>query len=377
MRVLLSTIGSRGDVQPMLAVALYLRAQGHAARLCAPPTFEDLVTGFGLQFVPVGHDLRQGPRYVPGGAAATAAAQFATLREAARDCDAIVGCAAMQIAAHSIAEFYGIPYHYAAYVPVALPSSRHSPLDQGTWEADAQRWNATWLTGLNAARVALGLRPVADVRSHVFTNRPLLAADPTLAPWPTDPENDVLQTGAWLWRDSRPLPNELETFLDAGPPPICFGFGSMTASRASGPVTVAAARALGFRAIVLSGWADLAPPQASPDCLVVGEVNQQSLFRRVAAVVHHGGAGTTTAAAVAGAVQVVVPHEYDQPYFGKRVSDLGVGTMHSADEPTAASLAAALDAVLAPDAVARARSLAVAMRTDGTAVAAREIVGAG
>src|SRR5450631_1245634 len=104
MRVLLSTIGSRGDVQPMVALALYLREVGHHASLCAPPGFEEQLDGHELPFFPVGHDLRLGPRKVPGGAAGTVAAQFGALRAAAAGCDVIVGCAAMQISARSIAE---------------------------------------------------------------------------------------------------------------------------------------------------------------------------------------------------------------------------------------------------------------------------------
>lgn len=103
-------------------------------------------------------------------------------------------------------------------------------------------------------------------------------------------------------------------------------------------------------------------------------MNQQALFRRVAAVVHHGGAGTTTAAALAGAPQVVVPHDYDQRYFAKRVTGLGVGTEHSPAEPTVDSLAAALDRILSPAVGARARALSTAVRTDGTAVAAQQII---
>ena len=390
MRVALSTIGSRGDVQPLLALALQLCAAGHQVRVCAPPTLADLIVDFGLQFVPVGHDVRQGPRYVPGGAASTVATQFETLRAGLADCDVIVGCAAMQIATRSIAEFYGVPYFYGAYAPVTLPSPQHDPLpvpgrppmpadaDRRTrWKLDAQQWNDTWRAGLNAQRAAIGLQPVTDVRSHVFTNRPLLAADPTLAPWPTPSDIDVLQTGAWLWPDRRPLPDELEAFLDAGAPPICFGFGSTMTPRTSGPVLVSAARALGYRAVVLRGWADLAPTGRSPDCLAVGEVNQQALFARVAAIVHHGGAGTTTAAALAGVPQVVIPHDYDQRYFAQRVSDLGMGTAHPPVEPTVDSVAAALDATLAPAVAAQARALTAVIRRDGTAVAARRILQAG
>lgn len=385
MRVLLSTIGSRGDVQPMVALALHLREVGHQARLCIPPGFSDLLDGFGLTSYPVGHDLRLGPRKVPGGATETAAAQFEALRDAAADCDAIVGCAAMQIAGRSIAELFEIPYFYAAYTPVVLPSTDHSPPAYGhpdppdtdtrhKWDLDARRWNETWRNGLNSQRAAIGLAPVTDVRSHVLTNRPLLAADPTLAPWPSSSELEVVQTGAWLMADRRSLSEELEAFIEAGKPPILFSFGSMLAPLASGSTLIAAARALGYPAIVLRGWAELVPPGVSPDWMSVGETNLQALLPRVAAIVHHGGSGTTTQAMRSGTPQVVVPHNYDQPYFAHRVAALGIGIAHPPHEPTAASLAEALDRSLACTVTARARSLATAVRTDGTAAAAKVIL---
>ena len=106
---------------------------------------------------------------------------------------------------------------------------------------------------------------------------------------------------------------------------------------------IQAARALGRRAIVSRGWADLSLVDNEPDCLAIGEVNQQALFKRVAAVVHHGGAGTTTAAALAGAPQVVIPQMYDQHYWAQRVHHLGIGTAHAPGAPTTDSLASALE----------------------------------
>jgi vancomycin aglycone glucosyltransferase len=387
MRILLSTIGSRGDVQPMVALALYLRELGHDSRLCAPPGFEELLATYGLAFSPVGHDPRLGPRKVPGGPAGTAARQFAAIREAAADCDVIVGCAAMQIAGRSIAELSGIPYFYATYAPVALPSTHHPPppvfgppRPEGAgngrlWELNNRWWNDTWRDGLNAARAGIGLEPVDDVHGHVITDRPLLAADPTLAPWPSPSELAVAQTGAWLMPDRRRLSAQVEAFLDAGEPPILFGFGSMLAPGASGSTVLAAARAVGYRAIVLRGWGDLAPSDGYPDWLSVGETNLQAMLGRVAAVVHHGGSGTTTQAMHAGTPQVVVPHSYDQPYHAQRVAALGIGAVHPESEPTAGSLAETLDGILTPTVRTRAESLKSAVRMDGTAVVAREILG--
>ncbi len=103
-----------------------------------------------------------------------------------------------------------------------------------------------------------------------------------------------------------------------------------------------AARRTGRRAIIYAGWAGLALTEGEPGCLVIGEANQQRLFRRVAAVVHHGGAGTTTTAALAGVPQVVIPQAYDQRYWAQRVRDLGIGFAHPPGTPDADSLTTAV-----------------------------------
>jgi vancomycin aglycone glucosyltransferase len=126
-----------------------------------------------------------------------------------------------------------------------------------------------------------------------------LAADPVLAPWPDPADESVFQAGAWILPDERPFSFELETFLEGGEPPIYFGFGSIRAPEGLSQVMVQTAQALGRRAIISQGWANLSVVDNEPDCLVIGEVNLQALFKQVAAVVHHGGAGTTTLAALA------------------------------------------------------------------------------
>jgi vancomycin aglycone glucosyltransferase len=113
-----------------------------------------------------------------------------------------------------------------------------------------------------------------------------------------------------------------------------------------------------------------------PDCLAVGEVNQQALFKRVAAVVHHGGAGTTTAAARTGAPQVVIPQMYDQHYWAQRIHHLGIGTAHAPGTPTTDSLTSALKHTLQPDVAACARSISTAVRSDGAQAAAQHLIAA-
>jgi vancomycin aglycone glucosyltransferase len=137
---------------------------------------------------------------------------------------------------------------------------------------------------------------------------------------------------------------------------------------------IESARALGRRAVVSRGWAELSPVDGGPDCLAIGEVNQQALFRRIAAAVHHGGAGTTTAAARAGAPQVVIPQHYDQHYWAQRVQHLGIGTAHAPGTPTPDSLTGALERTLQPEVAARARAVAASVRDDGARVAARRLV---
>ena len=139
-------------------------------------------------------------------------------------------------------------------------------------------------------------------------------------------------------------------------------------------VAIEAARAHGLRLVLSRGWADLALTDDRADCLIVGDVNHQALFRRAAAVVHHGGAGTTHIAALAGAPQVAVPQIVDQPHWARRVAELGIGAAHDGPVPTAESLASALGTALAPETRVRATALAVQIRTDGATVAARRLL---
>jgi len=238
------------------------------------------------------------------------------------------------------------------------------------WAEDAQRWDLSWGAALNSHRASAGMTPVTDVRSHIFTDRPWLAADATLAPWPESSDLDVLQTGAWILPDERPLSEELEVFLEAGEPPVYLGFGSIRAPRGLGEVMTLAARGLGRRVIVSHGWTGLVPLDSATDCFSVGEVNQQALFRRVAAVVHHGGAGTTTAAARAGAPQVVIPQHYDQHYWARRIALLGIGIAHPPAIPTVGSLTEALGRALRPEVARRAHRIAGTVSTHGAEEAA-------
>ena len=403
MRVLLSTIGSRGDVQPLVALALRLKALSQDVRVCVPPDFREWIEGLGIPVTPIGPEVRTFAasrptatqpriRLTPGErqqmAKATVATQFETVTAAAQGCDIIVAATALQIAARSVAETMGIPYVFAAYAPAVLPSPHHPPPvlppvpgetppltedNRELWALDAVRFNDLFGAALNAHRASLGLAPVSDVRGHMFTDRPWLAADPTLGPWPDPADESVCQTGAWILPDGRALARELDAFLANGEPPIYFGFGSSRALQDAGQTMLQAARALGRRAIVSRGWFDAALMDTEADCLPIHEVNVQALFSRVAAVVHHGGAGTTTAAALAGTPQVVIPNQYDQPYWARQVQRLGIGAAHASSALTTDSLTRSLEQTLKSEVAARAKSIAAAVRRDGVEVAVQQL----
>ncbi|MFD6967529.1 glycosyltransferase [Streptomyces sp. NPDC059949] len=398
MRVVLSAYDSRGGVEPLVGLAVRLRELGAQVRVCAPPDeeFAKRLALVGVEMVPTGQSVRAlvtgrippSPGGVPRRAAELAAAFYDNVSVAAEGCDVLVATGLVPAVAgvKAVAEKLGIRYVYASYQPVSLPSPHHPPMprpgrplpedvtdNRELWDRDIEDAQAVFGEAINTHRLSVGLPPVDNVRDHVFTGRPWLATDPVLAPWQQPADLDVVQTGAWVLPDERPLPDGLVAFLDAGTPPVYVGFGSIPLHDPHdvARVTIEAIRAQGRRAVVSRGWADLALIDDEDDCFVVGEVNHQALFRRAAAVVHHGGAGTTTTATWAGAPQVVVPQGADQPYFAGRVADLGIGAAHDGPTPTVESLSAALRTALTPGTRARASAVAGTFRTDGARVAAQ------
>ncbi|MFD8706909.1 glycosyltransferase [Kitasatospora sp. NPDC059648] len=405
MRVVLSTYGSRGDVQPLAGLAVKLRELGAQVRVCAPPDeeFAQRLAAAGVEMVPVGDPVRgqvggkpPAPGDFPRRVAALVAKFHEAVAEAAEPGGVVVatGLFPAVAGAQAAAEVVGARFVYVALQPTMLPSPHHRPFEYPSqpyrpgltgnrelWEDNVRTMNALFGEQVNAHRASVGLPTVDNVRDHVFTDRPWLATDQVLGPWPQPAEREVVQTGAWLLVDGRPLPARLSAFLDAGDPPVYVGFGSMPLHGApdAARVVVEAARAHGRRVVLARGWAELALAGAGADgdadCFAVGEVNQQALFPRVAAVVHHGGAGTVTAAALAGTPQVVVPQMVDQPYWAERVAELGVGAAHEGAVPTVESLTVALGRALAPEAAVRAAAVAGELRTDGAELAAKLLLG--
>ena len=154
----------------------------------------------------------------------------------------------------------------------------------------------------------------------------LIAASPTLCP-PADFPSNHKFTGVWhLASPSYTPPSGLTNFLAEGPPPIIITFGSMGGSNGdeTTEILIDAVRRTDQRAIIQAGWGQLGTQGTLPDIYCTAYVPHQWLFPQGCCVVHHGGAGTTASVCRAKVPSVVVAHNADQPYWGKRLSDLGV-----------------------------------------------------
>jgi UDP:flavonoid glycosyltransferase YjiC (YdhE family) len=391
MRIVLAPYGTRGDVEPMLALALALMQRGHSALLAGPPDYQWLAEAQGVPFAPVAQPFS---RFLDGtrnelrvffGAFRSTPEQFEALDAVVPGADCVMG-AMLQFAAPSVAEIHGIPYCYAVFSPSYLRS-----LDQPALSIPLRRpphWVHRLIWGAQDALLPIlgrsllrererrGLPPISSLYTHLAPpGRILAAVDPILTPVPADADA-VPSTGLWRRRSAGDLPADLEDFLESGPKPIYVGFGSMRARDAEGlqELIVAAAERAGVRALFP------ATPAASASttwrtCLAVAGVPHDLLFPRVMAVIHHGGAGTFASAALAGCPQGVVAHLGDQYYHGYRVEALGVGPapLH-ANRLTVSSLARMMAELSSnPSFGSAARSLAPQLGLDGVDQAAKII----
>jgi vancomycin aglycone glucosyltransferase len=344
-------MGSRGDVQPMLALACAMRTRGHEVIVHAGSDFAAWIAELGFPFLSCGQSIQEwlrdnwddvngGPRRFLRAIRRIGAdlipAWFDTTLHAAQGVDVIVS--ANQFAAQTAAEKYGIPLLCVAYSPTMLRSSYHAPVfmsPQGLprW-LNSLLWSMTDITVwrvvkrcVNRERVRLDMPPVDSITRYLFEGMPyLLPCDEVLSPTPPDWSRfDVTTTGPWFYDDPLPIDPQIDAFLAAGLPPVYIGFGSMVSSDVARLTRVLLDAVDGQRLLLSAGWAGLGAMQLPASVKVVnGPIPHAALFPRVAAVVHHGGAGTTVAALRAGAPQVVVPHLADQFYNAHRLDVLGL-----------------------------------------------------
>lgn len=387
MKAVLAPVGTRGDVQPMLALGAALVKAGHQASVCVAENYRSSVEALGLEYVRGGDDAQhlmtrqdvkvRGPlrfsrwgRMIEVGRIMVRE-QFAALEQAARGADVIVGTM-LTTAAPSIAEHLGIPCFRACYFPASMPTAElpspvagalHGPgwFNRATWGLHGFLDNTGLRALVNEYRASRKLTPIADVAAHTFANLGMLMAfDTEFAPLPRD-FPVVHATGYWVVESDEPLPADVEEFLAAGDKPVYVGFGSMPSKDPTGrtAVVLEAVRRAGCRALLSSGWAGIGEGVRDPRYKVIGPVNHAALFPRVAAVVHHGGAGTTATALRAGIPQIIAPHMFDQHYWASRVRAKGLGPAPLSRHFKSDALASALHETIGNAAMAQ-RALSAA-----------------
>ncbi|MQS36147.1 glycosyltransferase [Streptomyces katsurahamanus] len=346
MRILITTAGSRGDVAPFTGLGRRLLDAGHQVTVAAHPAFAALVGGCGLGYRPVPGDpqglIRAWSRAAsPEEARALTRAYVDGLADGVAE--AVAGGSDLVLTAFGPAplsqaagEAFGVPV-IGTYLAPAFATGQF-PLP-GARDADGLGPEGNLAAGRAVLRRAEGLFAGAVTRLRTRLGLPADApsapADiqpvfhgfsPLVVPRPDDWPSRAEVAGYW-WPprpDRWQPPAELVDFLQAGPPPVFIGFGSMApgqGERLSKLVAAAVERA-GVRAVVQAGWAELSGCGA--DVLPIGDLPHDWLFPRTAAVVHHAGAGTTAAGLRAGVPAVPVPVMADQPFWASRLYQLGV-----------------------------------------------------
>lgn len=394
-KILLSTTGSRGDVQPMLALAIELKKQGYELRLAAGPNLREFIESYGFEFSPYGNDLKKTEKQRREGTEEVfkelreydksyISRAFSETMEAAKDCDMIVVAGSYHHAGRSIAEALNIPFACLIFATVVVPSPRHPPtrmfmyrnqqaqsrpksVNNGLWKSHEKEQNTAYLEQMNEARGKLDLPPIKTVSHFIMGSEPWLVADATLGPASSIRAFKIKQPGPLLLENKAPLSDEIEAFLQSGPAPIYVGFGSMLfTGNLDGESIVEACRASGYRAIIYRGWANIDIPEGDNDILAIGEHNQSKLFPRMAGIVHHGGAGTVTAAAIAGVPQIIVPNYLDQFYWAYRLKLIGIGFgCRCAYTISVDSLSGAIKELASPERVERAKEVSKQIELNG------------
>jgi sterol 3beta-glucosyltransferase len=413
MNITILTVGSRGDVQPYIALGLGLQAAGHRVTLATNTTFADFVSEHGLPYVPLRADYlelaqtRAGRQALSsgGGKLALMKQVMPLLRRILDDAWEAVQAHTPEalvyhpkvLAGYHLAEKLGVPGFVSLPAPILSPTrafpnpvllagrSLGGPLNALTYTLLLPLMTAPYSRMVNAwRRETLGLSPRGAFASELARDgRPvpvLYAFSPHVVPVPPDWPATTVATGYWFLHrraDWQP-PRALADFIEAGPPPVYVGFGSMTVAdpAALTRLVLEALRQAGLRGVLAAGWGGLQREALPGDVFALEAAPHDWLFPRMAAVVHHGGAGTTAASLRAGRPTIVCPFFGDQAFWGERVFALGAGPRPIAQKAlTAEKLAAALRAAAGePRLARRAADLAQMLQAERGVDRAAEVI---
>jgi UDP:flavonoid glycosyltransferase YjiC (YdhE family) len=363
MRIAIMASGSRGDVQPYVALGKGLQNAGHDVRLISAENYAALAQAAGLAFSPTRGDVQavaESPEMraliEKGDFVAITRLQEKALKEMAVPMaeDALAACQGRELLivglgglfnGLAIAEKLSLPLMQAYIVPmtptrefksVLLPDGAPVPnaLTRASHHITQQMiWQGVRTADNIARDQVFGLRPapfMGPFNDPRLKQLPVLYGfSPSVIAKPADWDSRHHVTGYWFLDEEMDWspPAGLMDFLHAGAKPIYIGFGSM-GNRKPEEVTQIVLQALSQtrqRAIVASGWGGLSRQQLPDNVYMIESIPHAWLFPRVAAVVHHGGVGTTAAGFRAGVPSIIVPFFGDQPFWGQRVASLGVG----------------------------------------------------
>lgn len=362
MKITLFAAGSRGDIQPCIALCRGLQQAGYRVCLAAPEDFADFIQKHGVDFYPLRGDVQQimasdtGRKFMETGGTNPIKSIRAvrtmigpvvmTMAEdayaACSEADAMICLGVFSAFGQSIAEALRMPIINVE--PTPLLPTRAFPAPSWPIQKDWGGWH-NFLSGMAILRVIwlwyspfvnhfrqrLGLSPYTATHFYsALRATPMLSAySPSIIPHPADWPESVHVTGYFFLdttADWQP-PTELKAFLAAGDPPVYIGFGSMAGRNPEqlARLIIEALAKSGQRGLLLTGWGGLRPELVPDNVFVVDAAPHSWLFPRMAAVVHHGGAGTTAEGLRAGVPAVIVPFVLDQPFWGARIKALGLG----------------------------------------------------
>ena len=367
MRILILTVGTRGDVQPYLALAVGLQRAGHDVTICTCRMFESFVVARDVGYLPLNDDIRDFMESDDGRIAMeTTTNLVSAIRTGIRLMPKLTGMMHRQIdemwaaadslqpdlilfhkkaiGAEDFAEQIGCRCALAFYLPMYVPTGEapafgfpRMPL--GRWYNRLTYRMIEFVTRLSSGKfvkrwrldqVLPAKRPPYFRHADGIPVASLQAYSPSVIPQPSDWPDHATVTGYWFLDDESYEPEaRLKSFLANGPPPIYVGFGSIFGRnpRATTERVIEGVRRAGCRAILAAGWGglDLRDFNLPDTMLAIEAADHNWLFPRVAAVVHHGGCGTTAAGLRAGRPTIICPFFGDQPFWGRIVYELGVG----------------------------------------------------
>lgn len=358
MNITILTYGSRGDVQPFVALAIGLQKHRHIVKLAAPHKFAEFVTSHGITFVPLAGNPEEISRLI-NNAGTNPARVIASIwkyifsiapqvsRSAFLACegaDLIVHSFLFTVGGHSWAREHNIPDISVQTFPMFAPTREFPNVSAPNISPGAlsyfSHWFATqifWFGGNGGYGPAQRANPDIHFPKKLywpFERRPhhlrtplLFAYSPGILPRPKDWDKHVHVTGYFFVdEESCQPPVELSDFLAAGQSPVCISFGSMVNRKAKliDEIIRETLKQTGSRGLVLSGWGEV-EDQSSKDLLYLKSVPHDWLLPKCKLIIHHGGAGSTAAGLRAGIPNIVIPFTADQPFWGSRVHAIGAG----------------------------------------------------